>query len=158
MAIRNVPRLLNGNIKVTTVMSAVSSVRLLRDVACGDQYWGTRRCALRTAAGYQGSTWEHVRSTEVKAYRPLRALFRRSRGLILAVRCPKWGRNTMASYRATYEGERERERWPRCTGCRDLRGPTAWTRRGYFWRGFKCLDATSNPERKKWESINTLLL
>ncbi len=51
--------------------------------------------------------------------------------------------------------ERERERWPRCTACRDLRWPTAWTRRGYFWRGFKCLDATSNPERKKGESINT---
>lgn len=49
----------------------------------------------------------------------------------------------------------ERERWPRCTACRDLRGPTAWKSRGYFWRGFVRLDATSNPERKEVESMDT---
>lgn len=31
----------------------------------------------------------------------------------------------------------------------DLRGPTAWTNRGYFWSGFVRLDTAANPERKE---------
>lgn len=128
----------------------------VKHVACRERGRGTGRWPLRTTARHQGSTLEHVRSAEMKADRPLRALS--------WVRCPNpgcevsWGGGKGHSdKRSGYlEGERggKRERWPRCTACRDLRGPTAWTSRGYFWRGFMCLDATSNPERKKVESID----
>lgn len=112
-------------------------------------------CTLRTAARHQGSTSVHVHSTEMKAYRLLCSLPYRSSGLILAMRCPE-GEGTQWHEISGYL-VRRREMWPRCTACRDLRGPTAWTSRVYFWRGFKCLDTTSNPERKKGVSMNTFL-
>lgn len=39
----------------------------------------------------------------------------------------------------------------------DLLGPTAWTNRGYFWRGFVRLDSTANPERKEEGSLTPCL-
>lgn len=67
----------------------------------------------------------------------------------------KGGGGTMTGYLGCErEGGR---RCPRCTACRDLRGPTAWTRRGYFWRGFKCLDAPSNPEGERGRGVHQYL-
>lgn len=47
--------------------------------------------------------------------------------------------------------------WSRCAACGDLRGPTAWTSRGYFWRGFVRLDTAANPDRKEEGSLTHCL-
>lgn len=55
-------------------MCAFLSLRLLSMLRAENRGRGTGRWPLRTTARYQGSTLEHVRSAEMKADRPLRAL------------------------------------------------------------------------------------
>lgn len=82
----------------------------VKHVACRERGRGTGRWPLRTTARHQGSTLEHVRSAEMKADRPLRALS--------WVRCPNpgcevsWGGGKGHSdKRSGYlEGERGGER------------------------------------------------
>lgn len=79
-------------------------------------------------------------------------LYCRSGGLFLRERVEGGGVSGCSNQR----WRQGRPSWSRCAACGDLRGPTAWTSRGYFWRGFVRLD-TSSKSREEGRGITDTL-
>lgn len=96
------------------------------------------RCPLRT-------TWEHLRACALRGNQSWLAVSSAAVGLGVG----GWGGSSQ-------RWRQGRQSWSRCAARGDLRGPTAWTSRGYFWRGFVRLDSSSKSREEGRGITDTL--
>lgn len=110
-----------------------------------------RRCPAHDR--FHGDTCEQVRSAEV-----IWAIFRLCRrpGSLFLRERTGLGVGRGGGVVSNQRWRQGRRGWSRCAACGDLRGPTAWTSRGYFWRGFVRLD-TGSKSREEGRGITDTL-